>query len=206
MSRILAIASASVLVLLGACSRTDGEDGQTPAEAPAASAAAGGPRVAAATPEEAGRYLAIVGGCHDCHTPGYMEAVDGNVPQELWLTGLPVGFQGPWGTTYPKNLRLTVAERSEDEFVQLLHTRKTLPPMPWANVNRLHEQDARALYRFIKSLGPGGTAAPENAPPGQTPKTPYIVFAPPTVPPGVTPPPAPGPTPTGGGRAAASRG
>jgi hypothetical protein len=64
----------------------------------------------------------------------------------------------------------------------MLHTRKALPPMPWMNVNRMSEQDARALYKFIHSLGPGGEPSRETVPPGQTPKTPYIVVAPPTMP------------------------
>ena len=71
---------------------------------------------------------------------------------------------------------------TEDSFVEMLHTRKALPPMPWMNVNRMSEQDARALYQFIRSLGPGGEPSPATVPPGQTPKTPYIVVAPPTMP------------------------
>ena len=54
---------------------------------------------------ERGRALTVMGGCHDCHTPGYPEAA-GKVPQTEWLTGNAVGFQGPWGTSYPVNLRL----------------------------------------------------------------------------------------------------
>ena len=69
--------------------------------------------LAAAKPEsdkevrDRGRYLVWVGGCNDCHTPGFPEAA-GNIPEEQWLTGNPVGFQGPWGTNYPKNLRLYI--------------------------------------------------------------------------------------------------
>jgi hypothetical protein len=34
------------------------------------------------------------------------------------------------------------------------------------------EQDARALYRYIHSLGSAGEAEPDNLPPGAAPKTP----------------------------------
>ena len=52
-----------------------------------------------------GRYLIQTTGCNDCHTPGYMQK-DGQVPESEWLTGDAMGWQGPWGTTYPANLRL----------------------------------------------------------------------------------------------------
>ena len=133
------------------------------------------PYVLASDPVEAGRYLAIVGACNDCHTPGYDI---GPVPEADWLVGSPVGFRGPWGTTYPANLRLTVQALSEDEWVEMLHTRKDAPPMPWMNVNRLHEQDARALYQFIKSLGPKGEPVPMAVAADQEPTTPYISFEP----------------------------
>jgi len=134
--------------------------------------------VAAASDVEAGRYIAVVGGCNDCHTPGWNET-GGKVAEAQWLTGTPVGWQGPWGTTYPANLRLSAANLSEDEWVHMLHTRKDRPPMPWMNVNQMSEADARALYRFLKSLGPAGQPAPQGLPPGVKPKGPFIPLAPP---------------------------
>jgi mono/diheme cytochrome c family protein len=65
---------------------------------------------------ERGRYLVGIGGCNDCHTPGYAESA-GNVPDAERLTGSPVGFQGPWGTTYPANLRLVVQTLTEAEWL-----------------------------------------------------------------------------------------
>ena len=56
---------------------------------------------------ERGRYLIATSGCNDCHTPGYSES-GGTLPAHHWLVGAPLGFQGPWGTTYPTNLRLLV--------------------------------------------------------------------------------------------------
>src|SRR4051794_39593567 len=52
-----------------------------------------------------GKYLVQIGGCNDCHTAGYAQN-GGQTPTTDWLTGLPVGFRGPWGTSYPANLRL----------------------------------------------------------------------------------------------------
>ena len=55
-----------------------------------------------------GEYLVKTTGCNDCHTPGYAEQ-QGNVDKAQWLTGSPLGYNGPWGTTYAANLRLTLA-------------------------------------------------------------------------------------------------
>jgi mono/diheme cytochrome c family protein len=128
-----------------------------------------------------GAHIAIIGGCHDCHTAGYT-MTNGQIDPAAALKGDAVGFQGPWGTTYPGNLRLRAADKSEDEWVAYLKTLETRPPMPWFNVRQFEESDMRALYAYIKSLGDPGDPAPEFVPPGQTPTTPYIVFAPPVMP------------------------
>ena len=133
--------------------------------------------VVSASPVEAGRYLAIVGGCNDCHTAGYLQT-EGDVPEGLWLTGSSVGWRGPWGTTYPSNLRLTVSEMSEDEWVAVLHERNAQPPMPWMNINQLSEPDARVLYKYIESLGLSGDRMPAALPPDQEPTTPYLSLFP----------------------------
>jgi mono/diheme cytochrome c family protein len=135
------------------------------------------PHLVAASDIEAGRYLVIVGGCNDCHTETYLQT-GGDVPEEDWLAGSMLGWRGPWGTTYPPNLRLRVQEWTEDVFVQTVHERKALPPMPWVNVNQMSEQDARAIYRYIRSLGPIGEQMPAPVPPDQEPTTPYLSLMP----------------------------
>lgn len=140
-------------------------------------AGASAPHVAAATPEEAGRYLVIVGGCNDCHTPGWGET-NGTIPEDEWLTGSPVGFLGPWGTSYPPNLRLTAQATTEEAFVARMQAGMGMPPMPWMNTMLMSEADLRALYRYIRSLGPAGERAPAPLPPGVEPSTPYIPFIP----------------------------
>lgn len=134
------------------------------------------PHVDADSPEMAGRYLVVVGGCNDCHTPRWMET-DGALPESEWLTGASLGFQGPWGTSYPANLRLRAQAMTEEAFVARLKG-KGLPPMPWMNTARMADADLRAIYRFIRSLGPAGEAAPVAVAPGVEPSTPYIPFVP----------------------------
>jgi mono/diheme cytochrome c family protein len=125
-----------------------------------------------------GAQVAVIGGCNDCHTPGYNES-NGKVDPAMALIGIPVGFNGPWGTSYAKNLRLVVQPMTEDQFVQYAKSLMTLPPMPWYNVRALDEPDMRSLYQYIKSLGAPGMPVPAALPPGVKPKTPYRVFEPP---------------------------
>lgn len=131
-----------------------------------------------------GEYLVRIAGCNDCHTAGYAER-QGQVPREEWLTGsAPLGFQGPWGTTFASNLRLRMQELSEDQWLEYSAHLRTRPIMPDFAVRDMSEEDRRALYRFIHSLGPAGVRAPDALPPGQAPSPPYMALVlPPAAPP-----------------------
>jgi len=127
---------------------------------------------------ERGAQVAVTGGCHDCHTAGYNESA-GKVDPATALKGVAVGWQGPWGTTYAKNLRITAASHSpEDAFVKFAKSFQTLPPMPFYNVHAMDESDVRSLYQYIISLGEPGDPMPDPLPPGQEPTTPYVVMVP----------------------------
>ncbi len=125
-----------------------------------------------------GKYLVQITGCNDCHTPGYM-ATGGEVDEALWLTGESFGWNGPWGTTYATNLRLRMQQLSEEEWVQLAHTMKARPPMPWFSLNKISDPDLRAMYRYIRHLGPAGKPAPTYLDPGAQPPPPFAIFPPP---------------------------
>ena len=120
-----------------------------------------------------GEYLVAIGGCNDCHTEGWNFA-PGQVPIAQRLTGSHVGWTGPWGTSYPTNLRLLVQKMTVDAWVQYVATMQSRPPMPWFNMRSMSEPDLRAIYAYIHSLGPAGEPAPEALPPGQKPRTPAI--------------------------------
>jgi len=123
-----------------------------------------------------GRYLITISGCNDCHTPGYMEKGPA-VPESQWLTGMPVGFQGPWGTTYGANLRLVMSRLTEAQWVA--HARQErLPPMPWFNLREMTDEDLKSVYAYVRSLGAPGVAAPAYVAPGGKVTTPYFVFVP----------------------------
>ena len=122
-----------------------------------------------------GRYLIRIGGCNDCHTPNYPQA-GGKVPEKEWLTGDALGWRGPWGTTYPINLRLYMQDLSEEQWVKKAKTLMTRPPMPWFNVRDMTTRDLRAVYRYVRHLGPAGKPAPAYVPPDRTPPPPFVQF------------------------------
>ncbi len=115
----------------------------------------------AATSVAAGRYLVRLGGCNDCQTPGYARA-GGRVAESRWLTGNPVGYHGPWGTTYASNLRLAVAQMSPGAWLRMAATRNGAPPMPWPSLHALAPADALAIYSYIKALGVKGSPTPPD--------------------------------------------
>ncbi len=143
-----------------------------------------GPAVQAATMEQAGEYLTLVGSCNDCHTQGWVES-KGKIPSADRLAGLNVGFRGAWGTTYGKNLRTIVQRHTEDEWVKILKTTDEgdgKPPMPWWNTALMNDRDLRAMYRYIKALGPNPKGVPRSLAPGKEPTGPYIWVEPKTGP------------------------
>ena len=136
----------SLVLLPGPAS--PGESGLTAPKRPAS--------VERMTPRDRGRYLVMIGGCNDCHTPRFAQT-GGAAPETEWLAGDSVGWRGPWGRTYARNLRLFVQNISEEGWVSWARVARGLPPMPGWALNTMTDADLRSIYRFIKSLGPKGT-------------------------------------------------
>ena len=151
-----------------------------------------------------GEYLIRTTGCNDCHTPGYAEH-QGEVDKSLWLIGSPLGYNGPWGTTYASNLRLTLQKMSEAQWLEYSAVLRTRPIMPDFAVRAMNEDDRRAIYHFVRSLEPAGQPAPTYLPPGQTPPPPYFTLVLPPVPPAPAAPAAP-PAPSSPSAPAAAAG
>jgi mono/diheme cytochrome c family protein len=132
----------------------------------------------AAAPEDAiarGRYVVRIAGCNDCHTSGFM-AVDGKMPEQEWLKGDTMGWQGPWGTTYAPNLRLSFQTFNEESWLAIARSREFRPPMPSPTLRAMTDDDLRAVYRYVRALGPAGDPAPVYVPPGVDVKGPAIRF------------------------------
>ena len=142
----------------------------------------------ALSPEEKiarGRYLSVVTGCNDCHTPGTLY---GAPDMTRMLAGSEIGWTGPWGTTYAANLTPDPAtglgNYTEDDIVAAVRTghkkdgSPVLPPMPWPNYAQFTDEDAYALAAFLKSIPPVVHAVPKNLPAGAKAPT-ALVFPPP---------------------------
>ncbi|UXI70183.1 cytochrome C [Tahibacter amnicola] len=124
---------------------------------------------------ERGRYLLEIGGCHDCHTPGYTMQ-GGNAPKDAWLTGDRLGWQGAWGTTYAPNLRLRLNDMDLSTWVAFARTMKSRPPMPYWALNRMSETDLSAIWHVVKWLGKAGDPAPAALPAGAAAAGPVVRF------------------------------
>lgn len=122
-----------------------------------------------------GRYLVKITGCNDCHTSGYAQS-GGKTPEKDWLQGGPLGWQGPWGTTYASNLRLSFAGLSEAQWLQRARTLQSRPPMPWFMLREMNDADLKAIYAYLQAAGPAGQPAPAYVPPGQPVHGPVISY------------------------------
>jgi hypothetical protein len=122
-----------------------------------------------------GRQVVLTLGCNSCHTPDFM-VKRSNIPEEDWLVGNTLGFRGPTGTVYPANLRLMLNTMSEDEWLALAKRMRQNSPMAWIMLSQTPDQDLRALYKFVRYLGPKGAPAPSPLPAGVTPTTQYMDY------------------------------
>ena len=169
-----AFLAAAALLSLQACSR--------PAAAtPAETATAPAEYIAAASNIEAGRYLVKIGGCNDCHTPGYVEgiAMTGKaMPEADWLMGGDVGFSGPWGVSYPANLRLSVQNMTEEQFLELARAGRGRPPMPWPSLQAMSDRDLKAIYAYIRFARAQRPPCARRAVARRCPDRPHIPFVP----------------------------
>jgi mono/diheme cytochrome c family protein len=111
-------------------------------------------------PVARGKYLAVVGGCTDCHTPGYFF---GKPDEKRYLGGSEVGFEIPgMGVFHGPNLTpdkdTGLGSWSAAEIVTALQTgvrpdkRVLAPIMPWKALAQLTKDDANAIAAYLKSI------------------------------------------------------
>jgi mono/diheme cytochrome c family protein len=125
---------------------------------------------------ERGLYLTTIMGCNDCHTSG---TFFGAPNFEKKLAGSELGWVGPWGTTYARNLtpdmETGIGKWSEDDIVKTIRTGQradgttVLPPMPWPMYTNLTDDDVYSIAAYLKSLPPVVHKVPDKLPPGSMP-------------------------------------
>lgn len=128
---------------------------------------------------ERGKYLVTLGGCTDCHTPGYFF---GKPDMSRMFGGSEVGFEMPGlGTFYGPNLTPDKAtglgDWSEGDIVTAIQTgvrpdgRTLAPIMPWRALANLTPADAQAIAAFLKSLPPVENKVPGPFGPSEKPSS-----------------------------------
>jgi hypothetical protein len=87
-------------------------------------------------------------------------------------------WAGPWGISFARNLTpdpvTGIGSWTEDMFIKALRTgkhmgegRPILPPMPWAEIRKMKDDDLKAMFAYLQSLPPIENAVPEPIPPPQ---------------------------------------
>jgi mono/diheme cytochrome c family protein len=141
------------------------------------------PPVSEADQVARGHYLVTIIGCNDCHTPGYFYGAPDTARA---LSGSELGWKGPWGVSYPRNItpepQTGIAAWSESDIVTAIRTGKRpdgrilLPPMPWPDLAALSDDDAMAIAKYLKTLTPVMHQAPEIVAPGSPVKGSYFTL------------------------------
>ena len=89
-------------------------------------------------------------------------------------------WSGPWGISYAINLtpdeNTGIGSWSEETFVKAIKTgkhmgvsRPILPPMPWQTINRLTDDDLKAMYAYLRTIPPIKNRVPDPKPPAAAP-------------------------------------
>jgi mono/diheme cytochrome c family protein len=144
------------------------------------------PPKAAMDPLARGRYLVSVVGCGDCHTPGTLYGLPDTT---RLLSGSELGWEGPWGLSYPRNLtpdeETGIGTWSEEDIVQTLRTGKRkdgsplLPPMPWPDIAMMSDEDLHAVAVYLKSIPAVKHKMPPALPPTAKHTGPRLTMPPP---------------------------
>jgi mono/diheme cytochrome c family protein len=107
-----------------------------------------------------GRYLVIISGCSDCHTPG---ALIGSPDMKRYLGGSDVGFSIPGqgvfvGQNLTPDTETGIGSWTSDQIVTAIRTGKRpdgsglSPVMPYPALSHLTDEDAQAIAAFLKSI------------------------------------------------------
>lgn len=103
------------------------------------------------------------------------------LPPGPWIwsgTATLTAFAGPWGISYASNLTphpttgLGAEVWTEEIFIAALRTgkhfgtsRPIMPPMPWASIAQMSDEDLKAVYAYLRTIPPIDNLVPDYAPP-----------------------------------------
>lgn len=128
---------------------------------------------------EKGKYLVNACGVLSHHTP---LGKDGKPDLTRFMAGSNVGYQGPWGVTYPKNLtpdiETGIGANSNEEIKTIIKNEGMNGKAPLFSeyYNNLTEEDLDCIVVYLRSLTPIVNKIPADLKPGETVKTSVINF------------------------------
>ncbi|MEK1929255.1 MAG: cytochrome c [Pararhizobium sp.] len=122
-----------------------------------------------------GEYLVTIGGCNDCHTPGYFF---GKPDRSRFLGGSDVGFEIPGagvfvGRNITPDKQSGIGGWTQEQIVKAIQTgerpdgRILAPIMPWHAFAHLTADDAMAIAAFLQSVKPVSHQVPGPFKPGE---------------------------------------
>ncbi len=123
-----------------------------------------------------GKYLVTIGGCNDCHTPGYFF---GQPDMNRYLGGSDVAFEIPGlgafvGRNITPDKETGIGDWTTEQIVTALQTgvrpdgRELAPIMPWHAFANLTSEDVNSIAAFLKSIPPVSHEVPGPFGPGDT--------------------------------------
>jgi mono/diheme cytochrome c family protein len=140
-----------------------------------------------------GKYLATIGDCTDCHTPGYFF---GQPDMTRYLGGSDIGFHVPnmgifVGPNLTSDKETGLGSWTDEQIATALTTgvrpdgRILAPIMPWRALAHLSKPDLAALVAYLRSLPPVSHKVPGPFGSDDTSTVPVMKL---TFPSGVAPP------------------
>jgi mono/diheme cytochrome c family protein len=130
---------------------------------------------AASKQVDRGKYLVTLGGCNDCHTPGYFL---GKPDMARFLGGSDVGFEIPGlgvflGRNITPDKETGIGSWTKAQIVTAIQTgkrpdgRMLAPIMPWHAFANLTKGDASAIAEYLQSIPAVKNKIPDPFGPGQ---------------------------------------
>jgi mono/diheme cytochrome c family protein len=174
---LLAAGCLAASLSLGSCS---------PAAKPGAATDSTATAASPADKVKRGEYLVAITGCNDCHTPGYFY---GAPDMSRMLSGSEMGWKGPWGISFARNLTpdsTGIGSWTEAQIVTAIRQghrpdgTPLLPPMPWPDFAHFTDDDAAAVAAYLKSIPPVHHVNLPAVPPKQKYSGAYAEIPPPT--------------------------
>jgi mono/diheme cytochrome c family protein len=122
-----------------------------------------------------GGYLVTIGGCNDCHTPGYFF---GTPDMERFLGGSDVGFEIPGlgvfvGPNITPDKETGIGSWTPEQIVAAIQAgmrpdgRTLAPIMPWHAFANLTKEDALSIAAYLQGLKPIKNKVPGPFKPGE---------------------------------------